>query len=53
MKKPSREWRERDSLRDAAAKNPVKVDRDGDGVDDRSEGVIDRDGDGIDDRQGA
>ena len=33
----SREWRERDSLRDAAAKTPTKVDRDGDGVDDRRE----------------
>ncbi len=34
----SREWRERDSLRDAATKNPAKVDNDGDGIDDRREG---------------
>ena len=34
----SREWRERDSLRDAAARNPSKIDRDRDGVDDRREG---------------
>ena len=34
----SREWRERDSLRDAAARNPAPVDRDGDGIDDRREG---------------
>lgn len=32
-----KEWRERDSLRDAAARNPGKVDRDADGVDDRVE----------------
>ena len=32
-----REWRERDSLRGAAVKSPAKVDRDGDGVDDRRE----------------
>ena len=32
-----RGWRERDSLRDAAAKSPGRVDRDGDGVPDRSE----------------
>jgi hypothetical protein len=32
-----REWRERDSLRGAAARSPAKVDRDGDGLDDRRE----------------
>ncbi len=32
-----REWRERDSLRGAAVKSPAKVDRDGDGIDDRRE----------------
>ncbi len=32
-----REWRERDSLRGAAVKSPAKIDRDGDGVDDRRE----------------
>ncbi len=32
-----REWRERDSLRGAAVKNPAMVDRDGDGIDDRRE----------------
>ena len=32
-----REWRERDSLRGAAAKSPGKIDRDADGVDDRVE----------------
>ncbi|HWJ59560.1 MAG TPA: hypothetical protein VNR68_08015 [Sphingomicrobium sp.] len=32
-----REWRERDSLRDAAARKPGKIDRDRDGVDDRVE----------------
>ena len=32
-----RGWRERDSLRDAAAKSPGKIDRDNDGVDDRVE----------------
>lgn len=34
----AREWRERDSLRDAAARNPAKIDSDGDGIDDRREG---------------
>jgi len=32
-----REWRERDSLRGAAVKSPARIDRDGDGVDDRRE----------------
>jgi hypothetical protein len=32
-----RGWRERDSLRGAAAKSPAHVDRDHDGVDDRRE----------------
>jgi hypothetical protein len=44
-----RNWRERDSLRGAAAK-----DRDRDGIDDRREVIVDkvdRDGDGIDDRR--
>ena len=32
-----RDWRERDSLRDAASRSPGKIDRDADGVDDRAE----------------
>ena len=40
-----REWRERDSLRGAAAKSPSRTDRDGDGVPD------DRDRRPVDDRK--
>jgi hypothetical protein len=32
-----REWRERDSLRDAAARNPSRIDSDGDGVPNRDD----------------
>ncbi|MEO6432664.1 MAG: hypothetical protein ABIO29_01630 [Sphingomicrobium sp.] len=57
-----REWRERDSLRDAAVKDRSRtattIDRDGDGIADRDQGLvnadpkkIDIDGDGIDDRR--
>lgn len=67
-----REWRERDSLREAALKDrgrtapvadrdaglvnadPARIDRDGDGIDDRDEtviGKVDRNRDGIDDRK--
>ena len=51
-----KDWREQESLRNAAAKDrPVVVDRDvdRDGIDDRdqvSTGKIDRDRDGVDDR---
>jgi hypothetical protein len=52
-----KDWREQESLRNAAAKGrPVAVDRDvdRDGIDDRDQvttGKIDRDRDGIDDRR--
>ena len=50
-----KDWREQESLRNAAAKDrPVVVDRDRDGMDDRDQvttGRIDRDGDGVDDRR--
>jgi hypothetical protein len=52
-----KDWREQESLRNAAMKNrPAALDRDADrdGIDDRdqvSTGKIDRDGDGIDDRR--
>lgn len=52
-----KDWREQESLRNAAAKDrPVVVDRDvdRDGIDDRDQvttGKIDRDRDGIDDRR--
>jgi len=45
-----KDWRERDSLRGAAAKDRPAVDRDRDGIDDRNQPVVDRDRDGIDDR---
>ena len=52
-----KDWREQESLRNAAAKDrPVVVDRDvdRDGIDDRDQvttGKIDRDRDGVDDRR--